>query len=53
MAHTHDTLTCFTANRKSFRQQIVERGTHHELLEQKGVYQRLYASQFKGQLEEA
>nr|MBK7069702.1 ABC transporter ATP-binding protein [Deltaproteobacteria bacterium] len=32
---------------------IVERGTHHELLEQKGVYQRLYASQFKGQLEEA
>lgn len=32
---------------------IVERGTHHELLEQGGVYQRLYASQFKGQLEEA
>jgi len=32
---------------------IVERGTHHELLEQKGVYQHLYASQFKGQLGEA
>jgi len=32
---------------------IVERGTHHGLLEKRGVYQRLYASQFKGQHEEA
>ncbi|TAK18757.1 MAG: ABC transporter ATP-binding protein [Myxococcaceae bacterium] len=32
---------------------IVERGTHHELLAQRGVYQHLYASQFKGQLGEA
>jgi ATP-binding cassette subfamily B protein len=32
---------------------IVERGTHRELLEREGVYQRLYASQFKGQQEEA
>ncbi len=28
---------------------IVERGTHDELLENKGIYQHLYMSQFKGQ----
>jgi ATP-binding cassette, subfamily B, multidrug efflux pump len=28
---------------------IIERGTHPELLAQKGFYQRLYASQFRGQ----
>ena len=28
---------------------IIERGTHQELLAQKGFYQRLYASQFRGQ----
>jgi ABC-type multidrug transport system fused ATPase/permease subunit len=27
--------------------EIVERGTHEELLEQQGFYQRLYASQFR------
>jgi ATP-binding cassette subfamily B protein len=29
--------------------QIVERGTHQELLDRRGVYHRLYVSQFKGQ----
>ncbi len=29
--------------------QIVERGSHQELLEARGVYHRLYVSQFKGQ----
>ena len=29
--------------------EIVERGTHHSLLERKGFYHRLYVSQFKGQ----
>ena len=29
---------------------IIERGTHRELLAQKGFYQRLYASQFRGQV---
>jgi ATP-binding cassette subfamily B protein len=29
--------------------QIVERGTHQELLDRRGVYYRLYISQFKGQ----
>jgi ATP-binding cassette, subfamily B, multidrug efflux pump len=29
--------------------QIVERGTHRELLDRRGVYHRLYVSQFKGQ----
>jgi len=29
--------------------EIIERGTHASLLEQKGFYHRLYASQFKGQ----
>jgi ATP-binding cassette subfamily B multidrug efflux pump len=29
--------------------QIVERGTHRELLDRRGVYHRLYISQFKGQ----
>jgi ATP-binding cassette subfamily B multidrug efflux pump len=29
--------------------QIVERGTHRELLERRGFYHRLYLSQFKGQ----
>jgi ATP-binding cassette subfamily B protein len=29
--------------------QIVERGTHQELLDRRGVYHRLYISQFKGQ----
>ena len=29
--------------------QIVERGTHVELLARKGVYYRLYMSQFRGQ----
>ncbi len=28
---------------------IVERGTHDELLAQRGFYHRLYMSQFKGQ----
>jgi ATP-binding cassette subfamily B multidrug efflux pump len=28
--------------------QIIERGTHHSLLEQKGFYHSLYMSQFKG-----
>ncbi len=28
---------------------IIERGTHQELLAQQGFYQRLYASQFRGQ----
>jgi ATP-binding cassette, subfamily B, multidrug efflux pump len=30
--------------------EIIERGTHESLLEQKGFYQRLYMSQFKGQV---
>lgn len=30
--------------------QIVERGTHPELLQRRGVYHHLYVSQFKGQL---
>jgi ATP-binding cassette subfamily B protein len=30
--------------------QIIERGTHQSLLEQKGFYQRMYLSQFKGQV---
>lgn len=29
--------------------ELVEQGTHHELLDQKGFYYRLYVSQFKGQ----
>jgi len=29
---------------------IIERGTHSDLLAQKGFYQRLYASQFRGQV---
>jgi len=29
--------------------EIVERGTHLELLQQGGVYQHLYASQFRSQ----
>jgi ATP-binding cassette, subfamily B, multidrug efflux pump len=29
--------------------EIIERGTHHSLLAQKGFYQHLYLSQFKGQ----
>jgi len=29
--------------------EIVEKGTHHELLEQRGFYHHLYMSQFKGQ----
>jgi ATP-binding cassette subfamily B protein len=29
--------------------EIVERGTHEALLEQKGFYHNLYMSQFKGQ----
>jgi len=29
---------------------VAERGTHAELLLQHGVYARLYASQFKGEL---
>jgi ATP-binding cassette subfamily B protein len=28
--------------------EIIERGTHHELLDQKGFYHNLYMSQFKG-----
>jgi ATP-binding cassette subfamily B protein len=28
--------------------EIIERGTHHSLLEQRGFYHRLYLSQFKG-----
>ncbi len=28
---------------------VVERGTHEELLERRGVYQKLYVAQFKGQ----
>ena len=28
--------------------QVIERGTHHSLLEQKGLYHNLYMSQFKG-----
>jgi ATP-binding cassette subfamily B protein len=31
--------------------EIVERGTHEELLAQEGFYHNLYMSQFKGQLE--
>jgi ATP-binding cassette, subfamily B, bacterial len=34
------------------RGEIVERGTHHELLEQNGLYARLYKEQFS-QLAEA
>ena len=33
------------------RGEIVERGTHRELLEKGGVYHRLYVSQFKGEEE--
>ena len=29
--------------------EIVEQGTHQQLLDQRGFYQRLYVSQFKGQ----
>jgi ATP-binding cassette subfamily B protein len=29
--------------------EIVERGSHSQLLEMRGIYQRLYVSQFKGQ----
>jgi ATP-binding cassette subfamily B protein len=29
--------------------EIVEKGTHDELLEQRGFYHQLYMSQFKGQ----
>jgi len=29
--------------------EIVEKGTHEELLDSKGFYYRLYLSQFKGQ----
>jgi ATP-binding cassette subfamily B protein len=29
--------------------EIVERGTHHQLLERRGFYHQLYVSQFKGQ----
>jgi ABC-type multidrug transport system fused ATPase/permease subunit len=28
---------------------VAERGKHHELLAQNGLYQRLYSSQFKGE----
>ena len=31
-----------------FRPQIIERGTHRSLLEQKGFYHNLYMSQSKG-----
>ena len=33
--------------------EIIERGTHASLLEKKGFYHRLYASQFKGQAQPA
>jgi ATP-binding cassette subfamily B multidrug efflux pump len=33
--------------------EIVERGTHKELLEQKGFYYNLYMSQFKGTIDDA
>ena len=29
--------------------EIIEQGTHHELLDQQGFYHNLYMSQFKGQ----
>ena len=29
--------------------EIVEQGSHHELLEKRGFYHNLYLSQFKGQ----
>jgi len=29
--------------------EVIERGTHEELLAQQGFYQHLYVSQFKGQ----
>jgi ATP-binding cassette subfamily B protein len=29
--------------------EIIERGTHEQLLEKRGFYHHLYASQFKGQ----
>lgn len=35
------------------RGRIVERGTHHELLEQNGLYAHLYETQFKGERETA
>jgi ATP-binding cassette subfamily B multidrug efflux pump len=31
--------------------EIIERGTHEELLAQRGFYEHLYMSQFKGQHE--
>ncbi|MCW4012790.1 MAG: ABC transporter ATP-binding protein/permease [Candidatus Bathyarchaeota archaeon] len=33
--------------------EIIERGTHEELLEQKGFYYNLYMSQFKGTIDDA
>jgi ATP-binding cassette, subfamily B, bacterial len=35
------------------RGKIVERGTHHELIERGGLYARLYEQQFRGGLIEA
>jgi len=35
------------------RGKIVERGTHHELIERGGLYARLYQQQFRGGLIEA
>ena len=31
--------------------ELIERGTHHELLDQKGFYYNLYMSQFRGQVQ--
>lgn len=48
IAHRLSTIRDATQVLVIDRGEVVERGTHDELLAQKGVYHRLYVSQFKG-----